>query len=430
MKSKINGIIVIIVISIFTITGCSEYNEEYTSDNSMQIEGQNGEEFEEYTLKDYLGQDYELLSTEEKIEAEQLFNIAEDEFIKEGYGSIKYYELMDELDIFLREAGLKVAYYTMSSFIEDKRDEFEVGDYEELLEIEYEIDDLYFEAEENDELEEMEYNEEYISLREESEIIFNEYGYNYEEVENQIINENIQLALYDIQNGEIVLSEDSIFNSEDISKDEMDTYEKAFDHIGKIIPDKCMMMIVRFEVNTDGYDGVLAHVIEDGDKNLWRLAIDIKDTVNEDGTFSEEGTETIIHEMGHLLTLNNEQLMLEENDRLDTYVLEEGQLKEPAYLNLFYQEFWKDIIDEHTSMTEEDPEEGSYTFYEKYNDRFVSDYAATNPAEDIAETFRVFITGDKPQGNTIADQKVNFFYGFDEMVGYRDEIWRNLVMIN
>jgi len=48
-------------------------------------------------------------------------------------------------------------------------------------------------------------------------------------------------------------------------------------------------------------------------------------------------------------------------------------------------------------------------FYVDHEDEFVSDYAATNPGEDIAESFATFVLKPAPSGDTLADQKVAFF---------------------
>ncbi|MCP3937022.1 MAG: hypothetical protein GY708_16820, partial [Actinomycetia bacterium] len=56
------------------------------------------------------------------------------------------------------------------------------------------------------------------------------------------------------------------------------------------------------------------------------------------------------------------------------------------------------------------------------NDAFVTDYASVHPAEDAAESFRVFVTEDSPVGSTIADQKVSHFWSFPDMIAVRDHI--------
>jgi hypothetical protein len=50
----------------------------------------------------------------------------------------------------------------------------------------------------------------------------------------------------------------------------------------------------------------------------------------------------------------------------------------------------------------------------------------TNPEEDIAESWSFFILSPKPAGNTIAEQKILFFYNYSELVQLRNEILNNL----
>ena len=92
--------------------------------------------------------------------------------------------------------------------------------------------------------------------------------------------------------------------------------------------------------------------------------------------------------------------------------------KKDSLLNQFYQTFWKDYV------LEEFPTK--YSFYVRNQDAFVSDYAATNPAEDIAETFRVFVMEKKPTGNTIRDKKVQFLYDWPGYPELRKEIRKSL----
>ncbi|MBK9051223.1 MAG: hypothetical protein IPL78_09985 [Chloroflexi bacterium] len=57
----------------------------------------------------------------------------------------------------------------------------------------------------------------------------------------------------------------------------------------------------------------------------------------------------------------------------------------------------------------------------------MTDYAATNPAEDIAETFMAFVLEPKPNGDTIAEEKVLFFYQYPELVAItRRDCWPHL----
>ncbi len=68
-------------------------------------------------------------------------------------------------------------------------------------------------------------------------------------------------------------------------------------------------------------------------------------------------------------------------------------------------------------------------FYYKYEDQFLTDYAVTHPAEDIAESFGFFVFAEKTTGDSIAEQKILFFYQFPELVKLRTEILNNLCTV-
>jgi hypothetical protein len=168
--------------------------------------------------------------------------------------------------------------------------------------------------------------------------------------------------------------------------------------------------------------------------------VDIADSKDYDNL-----TFTLLHEFGHLLTLNADQvrpsrdvfnnphdkeIYNQEAARCSNYFTGEGCSKRDSYINQFYQRFWKDIYTEWQSVDEIESDklyiEKLSEFYLKYQDQFVTNYAATNPGEDIAETWAYFILTPKPQGNTIAEQKVLFFYQYPELVELRQEILNNL----
>ena len=70
-------------------------------------------------------------------------------------------------------------------------------------------------------------------------------------------------------------------------------------------------------------------------------------------------------------------------------------------------------------------------FHKKYYDQFVTYYAASHPAEDIAESFSAFVLSDdqariKTPNMEIWEEKILFFYDFPELVEMRDFIRNNL----
>jgi hypothetical protein len=142
------------------------------------------------------------------------------------------------------------------------------------------------------------------------------------------------------------------------------------------------------------------------------------------------------------------------------YFYNSGCMKEDSYLNLFFQKFWADIYSEYYWWFEfadyKKHNKISYAFHQKYYDRFLTYYAGSNPVEDFAESFTVFVLWDdeaianhkkicKKEGwnwfdqgirekwcekiyrdNSIWEEKIRFFYDFPELVEMRDFIRSNL----
>jgi hypothetical protein len=129
-----------------------------------------------------------------------------------------------------------------------------------------------------------------------------------------------------------------------------------------------------------------------------------------------------------MLTLNDQQI--NNKSSCSTYSSIDGCTNSDSYLNAFYNTFWKDIYEEWASTVEfangEVNEDQVEVFYEQYPDQFVTDYAATGPEEDIAESWMYFVMSDKPAGNTTAEQKILFFYDYPELVQLRESMLNGL----
>jgi hypothetical protein len=61
-----------------------------------------------------------------------------------------------------------------------------------------------------------------------------------------------------------------------------------------------------------------------------------------------------------------------------------------------------------------------------YQDQFVTDYAPTSPVEDIAESWTFFVLSPKPELNSIANEKILFFYEYPELVELRTQILKQI----
>jgi hypothetical protein len=226
----------------------------------------------------------------------------------------------------------------------------------------------------------------------------------------------------------------------DYQKDRQ-THELIWNYFAAIIPPAQRKFLSAYIIFTDGKDNLLASVEQSKNSpDKWNLSVDILDAANpKDLTF------TLVHEFGHLLTLNPSQVVPsqaifdhpdskriynEEANACQTYFSGEGCSNSDSYINSFFDQFWPDIYDEWLKVDGIDDEDSYYdaldNFYEKYQDQFVTDYAPTNVAEDAAESFSFFILKPKPIDNSIADQKVLFFYNYPELVQLRSQIGHRL----
>ena len=219
------------------------------------------------------------------------------------------------------------------------------------------------------------------------------------------------------------------------------TQTEIWDYFSAIIPLDRRTFLAHYVIFTDGPDNDLAAVVQsDSSPQEWDLSVDILDTSD-----PRDLTYTLIHEFGHLLTLNpdqvipsqaifdnpqNDSVYQKEEQACPNYFPGEGCSRKNSYINHFVGRFWGKIYDEWLAIDNIENDDVYYNrldaFYKKYKQQFVTDYAPTSPEEDIAESWTYFILKPKPTGNSIADQKVLFFYEFPELIDLRGQIARNL----
>ncbi len=147
--------------------------------------------------------------------------------------------------------------------------------------------------------------------------------------------------------------------SKSLKKDQQNTASQmqAWQFFTTLIPLQDRRMVSEYEVFTDGPSNVLAAVEQsDNDPDKWVVEIDVEDLQDK-----EELAFTLVHEDGHLLTLNSEQVPPDikvfndpNNDTLynreaavcPTYFTDEGCSKPNSYINIFYSRFWTSIASE------------------------------------------------------------------------------------
>lgn len=161
----------------------------------------------------------------------------------------------------------------------------------------------------------------------------------------------------------------------------------------------------------------------DSAASVWTSQTPGKWHVNVNAAYDSDSKDlihTMVHEYGHIVSLNNTQVPAIEGvcPRL---TLPEGCANQAAYIQAFYTKFWdKYGYDKPQDMGSNT--EAVTAFYEDHRDSFVSDYAATNYGEDWAESWAAFVTGSKPVANTEKAKKVQFFYDYPGLVAARNRI--------
>ncbi|MFK7984220.1 MAG: hypothetical protein AB8G86_29875 [Saprospiraceae bacterium] len=208
---------------------------------------------------------------------------------------------------------------------------------------------------------------------------------------------------------------------------------ETWKEINDILPKKWMNKYVKtLELLTDGKDETLAGVkpIDETNKG-WAFALDFTDLPEGDFKADADFLQTLIHEFGHILTLNNSQVApsdLKFQADETRYLTNEGLAKMDSYINQFVQQFWykNDLLSvwdkiQRTRNSNKKLDQ-LYDFYLANKTKFHTDYAAESPEEDIAESWYFFVIKDKPTGHLVKDKKILFFYQFDELVAMRKEI--------
>lgn len=253
-----------------------------------------------------------------------------------------------------------------------------------------------------------------------------------------VIQNDETLVTYQVEGDQLVNPElDSVPESLRAYQRDTATQQAIWDYFTAIIPADQREIVNQYVVFTDGREDILAAVEQDGyDPALWSLDVDILDSTDQKTLGA-----TLLHEFGHLLTLNTSQVVTDMNvyDNPDDqqaydqaaaacpqYFVAEGCSLPDSYIHRFYQRFWPDIYAQWQQINaiEDDDTRDNHlsNFYDTYQDQFVTDYAVTSPEEDIAESWMFFILDPKPADDTIGEQKVLFFYDWPELVQLRGEI--------
>lgn len=178
--------------------------------------------------------------------------------------------------------------------------------------------------------------------------------------------------------------------------------------------------LVQFAIYSDGKSNSTGYTsaVELGNNQQMLYALDIWDVFDEEGNYREynKTVRTAVHEYGHVLSLNAAQVDLtKQDDSMPAIFFDQETYGEDSYMRAFYQKFWKDM----------DVKSG-LEHYKENPDAYVSDYGAGNLSEDFAESFMQFVLSSRPEDDSVASQKIRFFYDYEDMTLRRDFIRGNL----
>ena len=184
-----------------------------------------------------------------------------------------------------------------------------------------------------------------------------------------------------------------------------------------VTPDFAAEVMAQYRVGDAPDSDTLAYVYQDDDPDQWILATNLATSEDRPSLIA-----TLVHEYAHILTLDGQE-MDRDAASCDTIDLSEGCALGDSYLWNFEQQFWAGY-DESAPGADNDDADVAYEFYLAHEDDFVSDYAATNVVEDIAESFMTFVLEDQPTdpSASVTAAKLDFFWQYPELEALRERI--------
>ncbi|QAT41924.1 hypothetical protein [Aminipila luticellarii] len=191
--------------------------------------------------------------------------------------------------------------------------------------------------------------------------------------------------------------------------------QESWEAVTDIIPKDLFVHFKYFKVGGDGELGTYAYVIPVDDQGkVWCMTVDPAD-IKDDGLFPY----TVVHEMCHYLTLNEKQVDYYSDNvtayPADRYSDWECVAKENSYLQSFYEKFWKSMINDWATNPD------NPYFYDRHKSEFVTGYASTECAEDLAESFCAYVFL-KSAATPAMQAKFDFFDGYPELKKLKKEI--------
>jgi hypothetical protein len=225
----------------------------------------------------------------------------------------------------------------------------------------------------------------------------------------------------------------------------------------KYFPKKYTDQIEKLEIITQDNDLTVASIEKlENRNNFFKLKINIKNLKNTSLNKKLEVKSILpilIHETAHQISLQDDQLVKNTNVNLGlkneeyknefnvkqkvcspNYYLKEGCSRDTSMINRFYQKFWMESWAVYNNIQNTQNDENFRSkmleFYQNNTDSFISENAFFSPEEDFAESFRYFILSPGPLESKTKDQKLLFFYEFDDLVDFKKEVQGKMLLID
>ncbi|MFJ4158562.1 putative zinc-binding metallopeptidase [Microbacterium testaceum] len=172
--------------------------------------------------------------------------------------------------------------------------------------------------------------------------------------------------------------------------------------------------IEQLRLGRDVSSDTMAWVSRSTSVEYWTFAANLAYAADDDYWMS-----TVVHEYAHVLSLGPDSADAFA-ETCDTLWSGQGCLFPDADLLTFSDRFWGDYTD--APDAENDDVDIADAFYAAHEEDFVSAYAATNVAEDFAESFTAFVMEDAAGGDDLLSQKIAFFAEYPQYVLVRERL--------
>lgn len=190
-----------------------------------------------------------------------------------------------------------------------------------------------------------------------------------------------------------------------------------FSRVRELAPAEYLPLLTTFQVydRNDGFDAFVYGTYR-SDRGLeWEFAVNRRFLA--EGFTQASMDELVVHELSHVIGDSDTLQYATGRDCHYYFITSGGCPQSDSLYGQFVDEFW--------STRQLNLVQGGIDaddMYDRYPDEFVSAYAATNPAEDFAESFTYYVLYRDDWFEDIAEDKVDFFDEFSYARDLRAEI--------